>query len=361
MKHENGPTGLLRSHIAGILVALVLTCTGLFIRPVEAETVLIDNVFIEIRAASAVSAKADAIQKAESVARSRLANDGFGNLGRTSVVKYFHIRDEKSAAGYYAATFQFAFETEPPSYPIGPLQSELQDGIGGGIGNWILAVPIHFDGSGDVPSVWDPEDDWTRYWVIPKINQQIPVIANVADDQDRELLASYMDGDYASLLEILAEKYGAYAAAFIILDSAVDGVDSSASRVLVDYWQASTGLLSAAVSFNYGDLTDATAADVAGLNAIRIIQMLASGRRPAARGADETISVPIRMEIAQISEWADAEAGLRGIDGAELTNVRIDGNHVQATILYDGAYSELVAVVAELGLLKRRRVAAQQR
>lgn len=359
MEHENAPTGLLRSQIAGLLVALVLNCTGLFISPAEAETVLIDNVFIEVRAASAVAAKAEAIQRAESVARLQLANDGFGNLGRTSVVKYFHIRDEKSAQGYYAATFQFAFETEPTSYPIVPLQSELQDGIG--IGNWILAVPIHFDSSSDVPSVWDPQDEWTRYWVIPKINQQIPVIANVADDQDRELLASYMDGDYASLLEILAEKYGAYAAAFIILDSEVDGVDSSASRVLVDYWQASTGLLSAAVSFNYGDLMDAAVADVAGLNAIRIIQMLASGQRPAARGTDETISVPIRMEIAQISEWADAEAGLRGIDGAELTNVRIDGSHVQATILYDGAYSELVAVVAELGLLKRRRVAAQQR
>ncbi len=361
MRHENTLTGLLRSDSAGIFAALALICAGLFTSPVEAETVLIDDVFIEMRAASAVSAKADAIQRAERVARSQLANDAFGDLRRTSVVKYFHIRDEKSAPGYYAATFQFAFETEPTGYPIAPLESELQADIGGGFGNWILAVPIHFDGSSDVPSVWDPEDEWTRHWVIPKINQQIPVIANVADDQDRELLASYMDGDYASLLEILAEKYGAYAAAFIILDSAVDGVDSSASRVLVDYWQANTGLLSAAVSFNYGDLVDAAAADVAGLNAIRIIQMLASGRTPPARGADETISVPISMEIAQISEWADAEAGLRGIDGAELTNVRINGSRVQATILYDGAYNELVAVVTELGLLKRRRVAAQQR
>lgn len=335
------------------LVALIVWLTAP--TGISAETIRIDDISIEIRSNSAVSAKSAAIEKAERSARTALGLDQKGAAG-SAAIKYFRVREEKTGPGYYAATFDFAFETEVAA---APLNRPAETGADAAFPTWILAVPVHYVSDDDPAYVWEPEDPWTRHWIMGRINRTVPVIANVADGQDRELLATYSDGDYATLLQFLAEKYGAGAAAFVILDQS-DPDNPDASRVLVDYWHPNKGLLSAAVAIDHIDLMAEEVAGVAAQNALRIIQMLASDQdlQPVRQAV---IDVPLRLQFDHIDEWRETETSLNTISGATVGGVRIVGNEVSASIAYKGTYTDLIAAVKELGLLQRRQVAAEYR
>lgn len=370
---QDGPdTSRAITFVRSAVVALCLSLSVL--GTARAETVIIDDVYVEVRAKSAVIAKASAIAKAETEARIELGRDlyidldprtDFANLDSRSTVKYFRIRNEKSGPGYYSATFQFAFETA--FLPDTETEFTSQSGTVApeGFGDWVLAIPIHYVDGNDKPNIWDPTDAWTRFWIMPRIGRRLPVIANVADDEDRELLGEHGDGDLASLLKTLANKYGALSAAFVTLDQSMDpyanGFEPGTSRVSVDYWHPSFGLLGAASNISDVDLSEAKLSEAAGNTAMRILRLLMSGNLPSPVLSPGFISIPIQMEISRSEQWQNSEASLNSIKGAELTNVRINGNQVEAEILYSGTYKDLITEIARLGLLLPENQPALQR
>ncbi len=341
--------GLRAMLVAALGVLLLATAGG----TAWADAFTVSGVRVDVRAASAVQAREQALRQGQVEAfrrmisvlvsegdRARLADPSAETV--ETMVSDFTVADERSSATRYIAVLTVHFDPARVNAFLGGRGVTV---VKGSDENVIL-LGVYRDAPGAAPQLWEETNPWRPLLTDAAVSRGLfPVVVPLGDLEDvAQASAEKALALDAAGLDALMARYGADA---VVVAETVTKPGQGASLTLKGYPRAIPGALARLES----PIADDTAAALGDLAAHAVLAV-ARAARPQTGGTmvGEFDQLAILVPVQGIADWVRVERTLRALPGVRGVSLRASRpDVVQAAVQYAGDPEALRQAMARVG------------